>query len=71
MRTTTNNIWNKSNTVASGHSLQMEVLEEMRTRRTRDDTAPRWTKLYMLVIAVTLTILVLHPFIMQLVDSNI
>lgn len=62
MRTTNN---------TTGHSLQVEILEEMRTRRERDDNAPRWTKLYMLVIAVTLAILVLHPFIVQLVDVSI
>lgn len=61
MRTTNN----------SAHSLQMEVLEEMRTRRTRDDTAPKWTKVYMLVLAVTLAILVLHPFIIKLVDLSL
>lgn len=62
MRTTNN---------TTGHSLQMEVLEEMRTRRTRNDNAPRWTKLYTFVLVVTLAILVLHPFIMKIVDSNI
>lgn len=61
MRTTNN----------SGHSLQVEILEEMRTRRVRDDTAPRWTKLYMLVIVVIFVIFVLHPFIIKLIDSNI
>ena len=58
------------------HSLQLEILEEMRQRKDRDETIkaraiPLWAYAYLFIVVLSIAIILVHPYIMELVDSNI
>ena len=57
-------------------TLRQELEAEILQRRTRDDNIkagiiPLWGYMYLAIVVFSLVILILHPFIIKLVDSNI